>query len=188
MSTFHCVFMVSLCSGSVNVSTFHCVFRVSLCSGSLNVSTFHCVFRVSLCSGSLNVTTYLIGLRACSTQDRAVCSDAVLTIQVSAGDVITFCPPFVSVNVNESDAPGHVVVDLNSTKGDANITYTLQNAAQSAFRVNASTVRTFTVHIHIHRLGKYHSQIKQLFVVRETGNTGTFDVYYEFWFMTIILR
>ena len=90
------------------------------------------------------MTTYLIGLRACSTQDRAVCSDAVLTIQVSAGDVITFCPPFVSVNVNESDAPGHVVVDLNSTKGDANITYTLQNAAQSAFSVNASTVRTLT--------------------------------------------
>ena len=95
-----------------------------------------------LCEGSLNVSTYHIGLRACSTQDSTVCSDTVLTIQVSAGDVITFCPPFLSVNVNESAVQGHVVVDLNSTKGDANVTYSLKNAALSAFRVNATTVRT----------------------------------------------
>ena len=85
--------------------------------------------------------TYHIGLRACSALDDTVCSDAVLMIEVSAGDVITFCPPFLSVHVNESDAPSHVVVDLNSTKGDADITYSLKDSAQSPFRVDASTVR-----------------------------------------------
>ncbi|XP_076439780.1 protocadherin Fat 4-like [Babylonia areolata] len=91
-------------------------------------------------NGSLEPGNYTLGLRACSVLDENVCSDTVLTVTVSDDDVITFCPPFLTVNVNESVPVGHLVVDMNSTKGDNHTTYSILTAdPQLPFAINESS-------------------------------------------------
>lgn len=63
-----------------------------------------------------------------------------MTLQVMSDDVIAFCPPFLTVSVNESARAGHVVTDLNSTKGDNDVTYSFVSPVDENFNVNGSTV------------------------------------------------
>nr|KAG5687464.1 hypothetical protein BaRGS_030469 [Batillaria attramentaria] len=93
---------------------------------------------VRTATANITAGTYHVGLRAC-TANTGVCSDTVATIIVLSDDVITFCPSFLTITVNESAPVGHVIADLNTTKGDNDVIYSFLSPVPTDFAINERT-------------------------------------------------
>ncbi|XP_012946080.1 protocadherin Fat 1, partial [Aplysia californica] len=86
---------------------------------------------------------YHVPLAACSAGTN-VCSEAVLSVVVRSDNILAFCPVFYQTQVNESSAPGPLVLDLNTNKNDASVSYNITAGnGEGCFRINASTGEIF---------------------------------------------
>jgi protocadherin Fat 4 len=90
------------------------------------------IFSIDRFTGILNINisisndSYTLGISACNSGTQ-ICSNATLTVVLKEEDVLTFCPAFYKVEVNESTNVSLVLLDLDTTKPGSTVIYNISD-------------------------------------------------------------